>query len=79
MGLFNINQETSLVVPQIIQLGNTLASAPGGARTMLDWTSGYFSMLREYKEKVLATRTKVRVIAAAPEVSSVLCSRFRSR
>ena len=68
MGSFQINQETSLVVPRIIQLGNALASAPGGLETTLDWTSGYFSILREYKIRVLETRAKVQIVAAAPEV-----------
>jgi hypothetical protein len=34
--------ETDLVVPGIFRTANAFATAPGGNRTVLDWTSGYF-------------------------------------
>lgn len=69
MGPFSIAQETELVVPTILRTGNSLATAPGGAQTTVDWTSGYFSVQEAYKERVLDSRAAVRIVAASPEVS----------
>lgn len=69
MGPFNIKQETDIVVPSIFRAGNSLATAPGGGRTKIDWTSGYFSVQPSYREKVLDSRAAVRIVAASPEVS----------
>ncbi|KAK4705960.1 hypothetical protein P7C70_g250, partial [Phenoliferia sp. Uapishka_3] len=68
MGPFNIKQETELAVPSIFRAGNSLATAPGGGRTKIDWTSGYFSVQPAYRAKVLDSRAAVRIVAASPEV-----------
>lgn len=72
MGPFSISQETDLVVPTIFRTGNSLATAPGGAGTTIDWTSGYFSVQEAYRERVLDSRAIVRIVAASPEVSQFL-------
>lgn len=70
MGSFSIAQETELVVPTILRTANSLATAPGGTETTVDWTSGYFSVREEYREKVLDSRAAVRIVTASPEVCS---------
>ncbi|KAL8279179.1 hypothetical protein RQP46_008435 [Phenoliferia psychrophenolica] len=79
MGPFNIKQETDLVVPSIFRAGNSLATAPGGSRTKIDWTSGYFSVQPSYREKVLDSRAAVRIVAASPEANGFLNSRGVSK
>ena len=69
MGPFSIAQETELIVPTILRTANSLATAPGGGETTVDWTSGYFSVQEEYRERVLDSRAAVRIVTAAPEVS----------
>lgn len=69
MGTFNITQETDLVVPNIFRMANSLATAPGGWKTTVDWTSGYFSVQERYREFVLDAKANVRIMAASPEVS----------
>lgn len=71
MGLFDITQETDVVVPSVFQTANSLATAPGGAKTTIDWTSGYFSVQEGYKERVLDSRATVRIVTASPEVRFV--------
>jgi CDP-diacylglycerol--glycerol-3-phosphate 3-phosphatidyltransferase len=71
IGPFSITQETDLVVPTIFRTGNSLATAPGGAETTIDWTSGYFSVQEAYRERVLDSRSAVRIVAAAPEVRCI--------
>jgi CDP-diacylglycerol--glycerol-3-phosphate 3-phosphatidyltransferase len=66
---FSQTQETSLIVPSIFQTANSLATAPGGGETTIDWTSGYFGLRKEYKELVLGCKAKVRIVSASPEVS----------
>lgn len=68
MGPFNILQETDLVVPAIFRTANSLATAPGGGKTLIDWTSGYFSVQKNYLEKVLDSKAIVRIVTASPEV-----------
>lgn len=72
MGPFNISQETDIVVPAIFRTANSLATAPGGSLTTIDWTSGYFSVQERYKELVLDSKANVRIVAASPEVRRVL-------
>ena len=76
MGPFSIAQETELVVPTILRTANSLATAPGGSETTVDWTSGYFSVQEAYRERVLDSRAAVRIVTASPEVrfSSPLAS-----
>lgn len=62
MGPFDIRQETEVVVPAILQ---EAASDPG---MKIDWTSGYFSLRRPYKDGLLAAKGPVRIVCAAPEV-----------
>lgn len=69
MGLFGIRHETELVVPAIFRAANALATAPGGSRTTLHWTSGYFSVQKAYLERVLDCEAQVRIVTASPEVS----------
>lgn len=71
MGPFSIDQETALVVPAVFRTANSLATAPGGAKTTIDWTSGYFSVQPAYKEKVLDSRASVRIVTASPEVRPI--------
>lgn len=79
MGPFDIAQETDVVVPSVFQTANSLATAPGGANTTIDWTSGYFSVQEGYKERVLDSRATVRIVTASPEVGLVRClCRWRS-
>jgi hypothetical protein len=35
----------------------------------LSWTSGYFSLLREYKTQMLSSDAHVEIITASPQVS----------
>lgn len=74
MGPFSISQETDLVVPAIFRTANSLATAPGGGRTMIDWTSGYFSVQKAYLEKVLDSKAGVRIVTASPEVNFLFFS-----
>ncbi|GAA6064114.1 hypothetical protein JCM10212_002491, partial [Sporobolomyces blumeae] len=67
MAPFSISHETSLVVPSIFRCANQLATAPGGNETTIDWTSGYFGLRRSYKELVLETKAKIRIVSASPE------------
>ena len=69
MGPFSIAQETELIVPTILRTANSLATAPGGSETTVDWTSGYFSVQESYRERVLDSRAAVRIVTASPEVS----------
>ncbi|KAM0746889.1 hypothetical protein T439DRAFT_329578 [Meredithblackwellia eburnea MCA 4105] len=79
MGPFNIRQETDLVVPAIFRAGNALATAPGGRRTRIDWTSGYFNAREGIRENVLKSRAEVRIVSAAPEANGFLNSRGVSK
>ncbi|GAA5981145.1 hypothetical protein JCM11641_003126 [Rhodosporidiobolus odoratus] len=79
MGPFSIRQETELVVPEIFQTANELATAPGGGRTTLDWTSGYFALRQEYRDLVIGSKAQVRVVSAAPEANGFHQSRGVSR
>lgn len=69
MGPFDIKQETDLVIPAIFQLANGLATAPGGAETKIDWTSGYFSVQDRYKDMALESKARVRMVSASPEAN----------
>lgn len=69
MGPFGVRHETETVVPAIFRTANALATAPGGNRTTLHWTSGYFSIQERYREAVLACEAQVRIVVASPEVS----------
>lgn len=71
MGPFGIFQETQFVIPRIICLAETLASSTGGGIARLDWTSGYFSILRDYKSMLLQSNLDVHLIAASPEVGVI--------
>lgn len=66
---FSLSYETSIVVPSIFRTANALATAPGGAQTMLDWTSGYFGLREDYKRLALDCKAQVRIVSASPEVS----------
>ncbi|KAG0151993.1 hypothetical protein CROQUDRAFT_71298 [Cronartium quercuum f. sp. fusiforme G11] len=79
MGPFDIYQETQLVVPRLIHLGSTLASSYQKSDTRLDWTSGYFSLLREYKRSLLQSNLNVQMIAASPEANGFFQSKGVSR
>ncbi|ORY90148.1 hypothetical protein BCR35DRAFT_287375 [Leucosporidium creatinivorum] len=79
MGTFNITQETDLVVPSIFRMANSLATAPGGWKTTVDWTSGYFSVRERYREFVLAAKANVRIMAASPEANGFTGSRGVSK
>ncbi|KAI5480805.1 CDP-diacylglycerol-glycerol-3-phosphate 3-phosphatidyltransferase [Pseudohyphozyma bogoriensis] len=79
MGPFGIRQETDLVVPTIFKTGNSLATAPGGRNTRIDWTSGYFSVQPDYLEGVMASRAIVRIVTASPEANGFLNSKGISK
>lgn len=68
MGPFDLTAETDLVVPGIFRTANAFATAPGGNRTVLDWTSGYFGLREDYKRLALQCKAKVRIVSASPEV-----------
>lgn len=68
MGPFDITQETELALPSIFETANCLATAPGGAETKIDWTSGYFSVQERYKDMALSSKARVRMVSASPEV-----------
>jgi hypothetical protein len=72
MGPFDLTAETDLVVPGIFRTANAFATAPGGNRTVLDWTSGYFGLREDYKRLALQCKAKVRIVSASPEVRSLL-------
>ena len=69
MGPFGVRHETGMVMPAVFRTANALATAPGGGRTTLHWTSGYFSIQEQYREAVLACEAQVRIVIASPEVS----------
>lgn len=75
MGPFSIAQETDIVVPTIFRTGNSLATAPGGQDTTIDWTSGYFSVQPRYRQLVLDSKSAVRIVTAHPEVRLRRCLR----
>ncbi|GAA5866324.1 hypothetical protein JCM3774_006616 [Rhodotorula dairenensis] len=58
MGPFDLTAETDLVVPGIFRTANAFATAPGGNRTVLDWTSGYFGLRDDYKRLALQCKAK---------------------
>lgn len=63
MGTFGVLQETDHVMPAVL---DTAASGADGIT--LDWTSGYFSVHRQYREALLRSRAPVRIVCASPEV-----------
>ncbi|SCZ89770.1 BZ3500_MvSof-1268-A1-R1_Chr1-3g01568 [Microbotryum saponariae] len=79
MGLFDVKQETDMAVPSIFKTANALATAPGGAATTLNWTSGYFSVHEQYKAMVLSSKAGVRIVAASPEANGFHNSRGVSK
>ncbi|GAA5991383.1 hypothetical protein JCM10908_003286 [Rhodotorula pacifica] len=79
MGPFNLTAETDLVVPRIFSTANAFATAPGGNRTVLDWTSGYFGLREDYKRLALQCKAKVRIVSASPEANGFFNSRGVSR
>lgn len=66
MGLFNIKQETDMVIPAILD------QIQQSDELRLDWTSGYFSLRAPYKDGLLKTQGPVHIVCASPEVSSLL-------
>ncbi|SGY17357.1 BQ5605_C015g07759 [Microbotryum silenes-dioicae] len=79
MGLFYVKQETDTAVPSIFKTANALATAPGGAATTLNWTSGYFSVHERYKAMVLSSKAGVRIVAASPKANGFHNSRGVSK
>jgi CDP-diacylglycerol--glycerol-3-phosphate 3-phosphatidyltransferase len=79
MGPFGVRQESDLVVPAVIRAANEMATSPGGIRTTIDWTSGYFSLEDEYKRRLLDSRAHVRVVCASPDANGFLNSRGVSK
>ncbi|TKA53067.1 hypothetical protein B0A53_03947 [Rhodotorula sp. CCFEE 5036] len=79
MGPFDLTAETDLVVPGIFRTANAFATAPGGNRTVLDWTSGYFGLREDYKRLALQCKAKVRIVSASPEANGFFGSRGVSR
>ncbi|SCV68094.1 BQ2448_215 [Microbotryum intermedium] len=79
MGLFDVKQETDMVVPSIFRTANALATAPGGAATTLNWTSGYFSVHERYKAMALSCKASVQIVAASPEANGFHNSRGVSK
>jgi hypothetical protein len=71
---FKIHHETGLMIPKLIRLVHQLSNSPLShshmvQKTMLNWTSGYFSLLREYKSQMLSSNAHVEIITASPQVS----------
>lgn len=63
MGPFTLLQETQIVVPKLLE-------EAGKERNFhLDWTSGYFSVRKEYREGLLRSDGPVNIVCASPEVS----------
>lgn len=79
IGPFKITQETDLTVPTILKTANSLATAPGGAETKIDWTSGYFSLRKGYREGVLECKAGIRIVCASPESNGFFGSKGVSR
>ncbi|BGP36216.1 CDP-diacylglycerol--glycerol-3-phosphate 3-phosphatidyltransferase [Rhodotorula kratochvilovae] len=79
MAPFSLDYETRAVVPGIFRAANALATAPGGQRTTLDWTSGYFGLGEEYRRLALQCEARVRIVSAAPEANGFYGSRGVSR
>ena len=65
MGPLGVQQETRIVVPALL-------NAADDPDSTLDWTSGYFSLDRSNIARLLASKARVRVVCAAPEV----CCKF---
>ncbi|KAA1075215.1 CDP-diacylglycerol--glycerol-3-phosphate 3-phosphatidyltransferase [Puccinia graminis f. sp. tritici] len=79
---FKINHETALVIPKLINLVHQLSPPPPPLhlralhpltpvheKTVLNWTSGYFSLLREYKTHMLSSNAHVEIITASPQAN----------
>ncbi|MBW0485950.1 hypothetical protein O181_025665 [Austropuccinia psidii MF-1] len=79
MGPFGISQETSLLVPKIIELASERPIGLDGWQTQLHWTSGYFSLLREYKRQLLLSKADVRIITASPQANGFFQSKGISK
>ncbi|GAA5882780.1 hypothetical protein JCM16303_002453 [Sporobolomyces ruberrimus] len=79
LSTFGQRQETELVVPEIFKCANSLATAPGGGETRVDWTSGYFGLRRDYKRLVLESKAKVGIVSASPEANGFFGSRGVSK
>ncbi|KAI8453427.1 hypothetical protein BY996DRAFT_7157129 [Phakopsora pachyrhizi] len=79
MGSFRINQETSALIPKLIEFAKELSNLQDGYRTRLNWTSGYFSLLREYKQQLLESDLDVQIITASPEANGFYNSRGVSK
>jgi CDP-diacylglycerol--glycerol-3-phosphate 3-phosphatidyltransferase len=62
MGAFDIKQETDLVVPEVLR------AAKESADVQVDWTSGYFSLRKDYRDALLAAKGEVAIVFASPEV-----------
>ncbi|EGG10378.1 uncharacterized protein MELLADRAFT_103410 [Melampsora larici-populina 98AG31] len=79
IGPFEIRQETRLVVPELIRLANTLETLTDGCKVRLDWTSGYFSILRDYKRMLLESNLNVSITSASPEANGFYQSKGVSK
>ena len=62
MGPFGIMQETQNVVPTLLD------EAGKDANIHLDWTSGYFSVRKPYREGLLNSNGSLRIVCASPQV-----------
>lgn len=80
MNPFKINHETCLMIPRLVQLAHEMSSttrlsAEARTRVVLNWTSGYFSLLREYKRQMLLSDTRIEIITASPEANGFFQSK----
>jgi hypothetical protein len=71
MGQFDIKQETDMVIPAILK------QVQQRNDTRLDWTSGYFSVRKPYKDGLLEANGPVHVVCASPEVSPTYTSMWK--
>ncbi|WAR54564.1 hypothetical protein PtB15_4B181 [Puccinia triticina] len=74
MSPFKIRHETALMIPKLIDFVDQLSSTPEHhslvhEKTVLNWTSGYFSLLREYKSQMLSSNAHVEIITASPQAN----------
>ncbi|KAI7933686.1 hypothetical protein MJO28_017517 [Puccinia striiformis f. sp. tritici] len=83
MSPFKIHHETHLMIPQLINFVNRPLSShnhsPPKSKIVLNWTSGYFSLLREYKKSMLESNGLVQIITASPQANGFYNSKGVSK
>jgi len=77
---FMIHHETGFMIPKLLNLVHQLSHhSPCNRKSILNWTSGYFSLLREYKSLMLSSNAHVEIITASPQANGFFQSKGVSK